>query len=226
MIQLAPSILAADLARLGEEVRACEEAGADRIHIDVMDNHFVPTLTMGPQTVAACRRSTSLPLEVHLMILEPDGILPEFVEAGAGLLTVHVEAVRQLHRTVATVHRLGVRAGVGLNPATPLSSIEDVLPEVELVLVMSVDPGFGGQAFLPAALSRLRRLRARISELGASCELEVDGGVDPENAGRCVAAGADVLVAGTAVFAAEGGPAQGVRCLLERIGRSGPPPAG
>lgn len=226
--ELAPSILAADFTRLGEEVAACERAGADRIHIDVMDNHFVPNLTLGPEIAAACRRSCGLLLEAHLMVEEPDAIIPAFVAAGVGLITVHYEACRQLHRTVGAIRLQGARPGVGINPATPVQFLTQILDEVDLALVMSVDPGFGGQGFLPGAFAKLGELRHMIDDRELSCELEVDGGVDVGNAGACVAAGASVLVAGTSVFHAEGGIASGVRCLLNemRPGASGPGSAG
>jgi len=221
MAELAPSILAADFAHLGEAVAACEQAGADRIHIDVMDNHFVPNLSMGPEIAAACRRSTRLPLEAHLMVDNPDGIIPAFVAAGVDLITVHFEACPQLHRTVSLIAAQGARSGVGINPATPARFLEQILPEINLALVMSVDPGFGGQSFLRLALGKLQELRHMIADQGLTCELEVDGGVDAGNAAACVSAGATVLVAGTSVFRAGGGIAAGVSCLLERMGRSG-----
>ena len=220
MAELAPSILAADFAHLGEAVAACEQAGADRIHIDVMDNHFVPNLSLGPEIAAACRRSTRLPLEAHLMVGNPDGVIPAFAAAGVNLITVHFEACPQLHRTVSLISQQGARPGVAINPATPARFLEQILPEIDLALVMSVDPGFGGQRFLSLALGKLQELSRMIGEQGLTCELEVDGGVDAGNASECVAAGATVLVAGTSVFRAEGGIAAGVTCLLERIGRS------
>jgi ribulose-phosphate 3-epimerase len=216
---LAPSILAADFGHLAEEVSACEEAGADRLHIDVMDNHFVPNLTMGPALVAACRRSSKLFLEAHLMVEHPDGIIPAFARAGANLITVHFEACPQLHRTVELVRREGASPGVGINPATPVDFLVDILPEISLALVMSVDPGFGGQPFLSSALAKVGGLRRLLEERDLSCDIEVDGGVDQENAEACIAAGATVLVAGTAVFRADGGARAGVGCLLERMGR-------
>ncbi|MGH7608620.1 MAG: ribulose-phosphate 3-epimerase [Candidatus Dormibacteria bacterium] len=219
MSLLAPSILAADFARLGEEVQACERAGADRLHVDVMDNHFVPNLTMGPDIVAACRRSTSLFIEAHLMVERPDAIIPDFAAAGAGLITVHFEACPQLHRTVSLVRRQGAQPGVGINPATPADFLRDILPEIRLALVMSVDPGFGGQAFQPSALDKVRRLRHLIESAGLDCDVELDGGIEADNAAAALEAGASVLVAGTSVFRAEGGTQAGVGCLLERMGR-------
>ncbi|HVB54404.1 MAG TPA: ribulose-phosphate 3-epimerase [Candidatus Acidoferrales bacterium] len=222
MSLLAPSILAADFAHLGNELAACEEAGADRIHIDIMDNHFVPNLTMGPEVVAACRRSTSLFLEAHLMVEHPDGIIARFTAAGANLITVHYEACPQLHRTVQLIRSEGASPGVGINPATPVDLLLDILPEISLALVMSVEPGFGGQPFLTSALAKMRDLRRLVEERQLNCDIEVDGGVDPDNAAACLAAGATVLVAGTAVFQAEGGAKAGVGCLLDLMGRGRP----
>ncbi|MGC1184864.1 MAG: ribulose-phosphate 3-epimerase [Candidatus Dormiibacterota bacterium] len=222
MSLLAPSILAADLAHLGDEVSACEEAGADRIHIDIMDNRFVPNLTMGPETVAACRRSTSLFLETHLMVERPDGIIPRFRAAGADLITVHVEACPELRQTVDLIRSTGAECGVGVNPATPVETLADVLPVLSLALVMTVEPGFGGQAFLTPTLAKVRRLREMLEEGQLSCDIEVDGGVDPDNAQLCLQAGASVLVAGTAVFKAPGGIRAGVGCLLDLMGRVQP----
>lgn len=219
MSLLAPSILAADLAHLSDELAACEAGGADRIHVDIMDNHFVPNLTMGPDIVAACRRSTSLFLETHLMVERPDGIIPSFRAAGADLITVHFEACPQLHRTVELIRSGGAGAGVGLNPASPVEFLSDILPEIQLALLMSVDPGFGGQAFLKATLDKVEAMRRLITARQLECDIEVDGGVEASNAGACVEAGATVLVAGTAVFKAPGGTAAGLACLLGEMGR-------
>ncbi|WP_432821808.1 ribulose-phosphate 3-epimerase [Trichloromonas sp.] len=200
MVKIAPSILSADFARLGDEIRAIEAAGADYVHIDVMDGHFVPNITIGPLVVDAVRKVTSLPLDVHLMIENPDLYIPDFVKAGADIITVHQEAVPHLHRTVQLIHSLGKKAGVSINPATPVSTLEVILDELDLVLVMSVNPGFGGQSFIPACLPKIEALRREIERRGLAVELEVDGGVKTDNIGRIVAAGADVLVAGSAVF--------------------------
>lgn len=200
-IKLAPSILSADFARLGQQAAEAEAAGADYLHVDVMDGHFVPNLSIGPAVVAALRPHTRLPLDVHLMIENPDRYLAEFAKAGAGIITVHVEACPHLHRTLAAIRELGAKAGVSLNPATPLSAIEEALPWADLALVMSVNPGFGGQKFIPASLDKIRRLRALLDARGFSAtELEVDGGINAENVAAAVAAGARVLVAGAAVF--------------------------
>ena len=200
MIKIAPSILSADFSRLGEDIRAVDRAGADYIHVDVMDGHFVPNITIGPLVVAALRKVTDKPLDVHLMIENPDLYIPEFARAGADIITVHQEAVPHLHRTVQLIKSLGKKAGVSLNPATPEATLDVILDELDLVLVMSVNPGFGGQAFIPSALDKIRALRQRISQRGLATELEVDGGVKLDNIGEVVAAGADVLVAGSAVF--------------------------
>jgi len=195
---LAPSILSADFGRLAEEVRAVEDAGADWIHVDVMDGRFVPNLTIGPPVVAALRRVTRLPLDVHLMIVEPEKLVPDFAEAGADLITVHAEAATHLHRVLQQIRGLGKKAGVALNPATPVDAIRWVLDEIDLVLVMSVNPGFGGQTFVEAVLPKIREVRALLGD--RDVRLEVDGGVKAENAAEVIRSGADVLVAGSAVF--------------------------
>ncbi|MBL8836743.1 MAG: ribulose-phosphate 3-epimerase [Alphaproteobacteria bacterium] len=200
-IRIAPSILAADFSRLGEEVRAMQDAGADYIHIDVMDGHFVPNLTLGPLIVKALRPHTTLPFDVHLMIAPVDPYVAAFAEAGADIITVHPEAGAHLHRTIQLIKSCGRKAGVSLNPATPVAAVEPVIGDIDLILVMSVNPGFGGQSFIPGALAKLRTLRALIDASGRAIELEVDGGINAETAGPAVAAGADVLVAGTAAFA-------------------------
>jgi ribulose-phosphate 3-epimerase len=199
-IFIAPSILAADFARLADEVAAVERAGADFLHIDVMDGHFVPNLTIGPPIVAALRKVTKMPLDVHLMITNADVFIAEFAEAGADYITVHVEACPHLHRTVQSIKERGVKAGVTLNPATSLSTIEEILADVDVVLIMSVNPGFGGQQFITSCLQKISSARAMIDRVGNRALLEVDGGVKIENAAQVLAAGADVLVAGSAIF--------------------------
>jgi ribulose-phosphate 3-epimerase len=205
-VRIAPSILSADFARLGEEVRAISAAGADWIHVDVMDGHFVPNLTIGPMVVKALRPHSSLPFDVHLMISPADPYLEAFAEAGADILTVHPEAGPHLHRTVQRIKGLGRLAGVSLNPASPVTLVADVLGDIDLILVMSVNPGFGGQSFITSQLKKIETLRRMIDDSGRAIHLEVDGGVDAGNAAQVVAAGADVLVAGTASF--KGGPGQ------------------
>ena len=201
---ICPSILASDFARLGAEVAAIEAAGADWIHVDVMDGHFVPNITLGPDVMKALRPHTSLPFDVHLMVAPVDPWLEAFREAGADVLTVHPESGPHLHRTLGRIRQLGAKAGVVLNPGTPLSVVEDVIDLVDLVLIMSVNPGFGGQSFIQTSLKKIERLRALLDAAGSKAVLQVDGGVTADNARACVDAGADALVAGTAVF--RGGP--------------------
>ena len=217
-VKLAPSILAADFARLGQQVLDAEKAGADRIHVDVMDGHFVPNLSMGPPIVRSLRPMTSLPLETHLMISEPDRYLEAFAEAGSDTLIVHQEAGPNLHRTVQHIKNLGKRAGVAINPATPASLLEEILPDVNLVLVMTVNPGFGGQHFIENTLGKIGRVRQLIERVNPAIELEVDGGIEPHTAPLAVKAGANVLVAGSAIF----GGQETVAAAMDRL-RAGLP---
>jgi ribulose-phosphate 3-epimerase len=203
-VRISPSILSADFARLGEEVRAVDEAGADWIHVDVMDGHFVPNITIGPGVVKALRPHSAKPFDVHLMISPVDPFLAAFAEAGADIITVHPEAGPHLHRTLQQIRSLGKKAGVSLNPATPAKMLDYVLEDVDLVLVMSVNPGFGGQSFIDSQLRKIEAIRKKIDALGKPIDLEVDGGIDAKTAPRVIAAGADALVAGTATF--RGGP--------------------
>ena len=200
MIKIAPSILSADFSRLGEEVRAVSAAGADFIHVDVMDGHFVPNITIGPPVVAAVRKVTDKPLDVHLMIDNPDLYLDDFAAAGANILSVHVEVLPHLHRTLQVIREKGMRPAAVLNPSTPLSSLEHVLGDLDMVLIMSVNPGFGGQSFIPESLNKIRRLREMIRERGLEVMIEVDGGIKKDNIGEVAAAGADVFVSGSGVF--------------------------
>jgi ribulose-phosphate 3-epimerase len=214
---LAPSILSADFARLGEEIAAVERGGAGVIHVDVMDGHFVPNITLGPPVVKSIRKITALPLDVHLMIENADRYLDAFIDAGASWISLHVEAMPHLQRSVAYLKSRNIRAGAVLNPATPLATLDEILPELDYVLVMSVNPGFGGQKFIPAALDKIRRLRATIQQRGLKAVIEVDGGVDASNIRALVEAGAELLVAGSSVFG-HGDPEAAARRLIEAAG--------
>ncbi len=216
MIKIVPSILSADFARLGEQVREAEAAGADGIQIDVMDGHFVPNITVGPLVVEAVRRVTRLPLEAHLMIENPDRYIADFATAGADLIIVHQEASPHLQRIVQQIKDLGRRAGVAINPATPSVVLEEILECVDLVLVMTVNPGFGGQEFIPGTLPKIRRVRQMMAQRGLSCDLEVDGGIHAATAPLVVAAGANVLVVGNAIF----GDGEGVAAAMRRLRQS------
>ncbi|MBI2872091.1 MAG: ribulose-phosphate 3-epimerase [Chloroflexi bacterium] len=204
-VKIAPSILSADFARLGEQVAEATAAGADYIHVDIMDGRFVPNITIGPMVVEAVRRCTHLPMDVHLMVMEPERVIPAFARAGATILTVHAEACTHLHRVVHQIKEHGARAGVAINPATSPTAVEEVLADLDLVLVMTVNPGFPAQEFIAGVLDKVRRVRRKLDDLGAKAELEVDGGIKSRNAAEAVRAGARVLVAGSAIFASEGG---------------------
>jgi len=212
-----PSILSADFSRLGEQVQAAQTGGADRIQIDVMDGRFVPNITVGPLVVEAVRRHCTLPLEAHLMIVEPERYVSDFSSAGADIIIVHQEASPHLHRTVEQIHRLGKRAGVAINPATPLAVLQEILNDIDLVLCMTVDPGFGGQEFIGGMLPKIERLRAMIAQHGARCDLEVDGGISATTAPQVVRAGANVLVAGSAIYGDTEGVAAGIARLRAAV---------
>jgi len=200
MIKIAPSILSADFAKLGEEIKDVERGGADYIHVDVMDGHFVPNITIGPLIVEAIRPVTKLPLDVHLMIENPDLYIESFANAGADYITVHVEACKHLHRTIGLIKSLGVKAGVVLNPATPVNTIQHVIKDIDMVLLMSVNPGFGGQSFIPEVLPKIREVKAMAEQFNPTLEIEIDGGVNEDTAKLCIEAGANVLVAGSAIY--------------------------
>jgi len=215
MIKLAPSILSADFARLGEQIDEVVRAGADYIHVDVMDGHFVPNITIGAPVVASIRRATTLPLDVHLMIEHPERYVSQFAQAGADIITVHVEASPHLHATIRLIKELGAKVGVSINPPTPIGTVEEFLAHVDLVLVMSVNPGFGGQPFVPETLPRIAHIRKVLDDRGLSAELEVDGGINADNALDIVRAGASVLVAGNSIFRAQEGIGGAMRRLRE-----------
>ena len=221
LIKIAPSLLTADLARLGEDVRAAEAAGADYIHLNVMDGRFVPPITFGSLVVAAVKKVTTLPLDVHLMIERPERQLEDFAAAGATILNVHVEACPHLHRVLQQIRGLDCRAGVCLNPATPPVAVEEVMGEVDQVMVMGVNPGWGGQTFIPSTVDKVRRLRSMLDERGLATEIEVDGGVKVDTAPGCVEAGARVLVAGSAVFNQQASVADNIRALRQSLVRAG-----
>lgn len=216
MGKIAPSILSADFTRLGDEVKEVERAGADYIHIDVMDGHFVPNITIGPLIVEAVKRVTGLPLDVHLMISDPDRFVADFKKAGADIITVHAEAVNHLHRSIQLIRREGAKAGVSLNPATPLEVLEYILDDLDMVLIMTVNPGFGGQDFIPEVLPKIERLKEMIEIRGLNTEIEVDGGINPDTIDSVSSAGADIFVAGSAVFKSEN-YADTIRIMKEKI---------
>jgi ribulose-phosphate 3-epimerase len=217
MVKIAPSILAADFLKLGEEIKAVERAGADRLHIDVMDGRFVPNITMGIPVVKSLRRGTRLPFEVHLMIEQPENYLEAFSQAGADILIVQQENSVHLDRALQAIGDLNKKAGVALNPATPAGVLEEIVEKLDLILVMTVNPGFGGQKFMEYPLKKIGHLRKTLDQRNPQCELEVDGGIDPQNAARVVEAGAGVLVAGTSVFGHPGGTEAGVKSLLQAV---------
>ena len=219
-IKISPSILSADFGRLGEQVAEASKAGADYIHVDIMDGHFVPNLTIGPIIVSGIRPWTELPLDVHLMIEEPDRLIPDFAKAGANILTVHPEACRHLHRVIYQIKDLGVRAGISLNPGTPASVLEPVIGDVDLVLVMTVNPGFGGQKYIHSVTSKIAKVRQMLDEAGSGAELEVDGGINAETASKAVEAGARVLVAGSAVFNDRDTVAGSIARIRESLGQA------
>ena len=219
-VKLAPSILSADFASLGSVARETESGGADYVHIDVMDGQFVPPLTIGPLVVEAFRRHTELPLDVHLMVVDPEHLIPDFIAAGATNITVHFEAVTHLHRVIQQIKELGATAGVALNPSTPASMIEEILPDLDLVLAMTVNPGYGGQTLIQRVLPKVRQIRQMIDAAGLDTELEVDGGIKPDNVGALVEAGASVIVAGSAVYNDKMGIAQGIAEMRSGMGVS------
>jgi len=216
-IKISPSILSADFARLGEQVSEAEAAGVDYIHVDVMDGHFVPNITIGPLIVKALRPVTKLPLDVHLMIENPERYLEDFAKAGADIITVHQETCPHLHGTLQQIHKLGVRSGVSINPATPVSSLEEIISEVDLVLVMSVNPGFGGQSYISSCTEKIQKLRSMLDICGSSADLEVDGGVNVNTVNEVIAAGANAFVAGSAVFNDKQSVVENVRVLRDKI---------
>jgi ribulose-phosphate 3-epimerase len=221
-VWIAPSILSADFAALGRDIAAVERGGADLIHIDVMDGHFVPNITIGPPVVRAIKRIATRPLDVHLMIEDPDRYIRDFADAGASMISVHVEVLPHLHRTIAFIKSLGVKAGAVINPSTSITTLEDVAKDLDFVLVMSVNPGFGGQAFIPHSLEKVRRLKGLLAATGSSAQIEIDGGVDPSTINDVVSAGATILVAGNAIFAS--GDAEAATRALRAAANAPPPP--
>ncbi len=216
-IKISPSILSANFACLGEHVKEAEDAGVDYIHVDVMDGHFVPNITIGPLIVKALRPVTKLPLDVHLMIENPERYIEDFAQAGADIITVHQETCPHLHRTLQQIHNLGIRAGVSLNPSTPASTLAEIITEVDLILVMSVNPGFGGQSYIPACTGKIEKLRSMLDVCGSSADLEVDGGVNVDNVCEVIGAGANAFVAGSAVFNDRHSVAENVQLLRKKI---------